>query len=367
MNDALGAPPPPRAEATELAAVDAPCAPCAPAPRAPCVPCDPCTSDWYAGVGPIYLPGIGVSLEVGRVLARTPTNTWSVEARGIFEFLDNTAFIAGGGGKTEWIDWKSAEVGVKVSRSPQAYRHLTGRFGAAFARYVGGDNHIVQEDGSYYGVYAGIGFETDVSDRLTVGPSLTGLLITGGELDRTYLVPQLEWHAIWSLGGNSSCAEKACERPVRDFYAGLSPTLFPGIGASAEFGQVFARTASATWSFEVQATKEYLAPVLGGETGEGNDFAQIRGGFKVSLSPCACRHLVLRAGATAFRGTGTSDTLDVEGTFNGFYGGLGYEFDLSDRWTTGPEATVLLGFEEGGGEDDTVIVPQVGWHLIYRF
>ncbi len=355
------APPTPCADASELAIADVPCGP------APCAPCSPCTADWYAGVAPIYLPGIGLSLEVGRVFARTPTNTWSVEARGTYEFLDNTMFISGSSG-SDWIDWKSAEVGVKVSRSPEAYRHLTGRFGASVARYVGGDRHIVQDDGWYYGLYAGIGFETELSDRLTVGPRLTPLLIAGAS-DRAYAVPQLEWHAIWSLGGSTSCAPKACERPVGDFYAGLSATAFPGIGASAEFGQVFARTDRATWSFEVQATRQYMASFLGGESGAGNDdddYASIRGGFKVSLSPCSCRHLVARLGATAFRSTFTSDTLDVEGTYNGFYAGLGYEFDLSDRWTTGPEATAMFGWQEGN-VDNTAFLPQVGWHLIYRF
>jgi len=50
-----------------------------------CAPADAARRDWYAGGAFSYGPDLGASIEVGRVIARNPTATWSVEGPPNFE------------------------------------------------------------------------------------------------------------------------------------------------------------------------------------------------------------------------------------------------------------------------------------------
>lgn len=317
--------------------------------------------DWYAGPAVSYGPDLGASVEVGRIIDRNACATWSVEARATWLFADNTEFLDRSSTE-EPADWKQLSAGVKVSFAPEASRHLTGRLGIVLAD-VHGNLNLVRDAGTYYGAYAGIGFETDLTERLTMGPSVTACVLTRADGDDTYFVPQLDWHLTWSFGAASCVASRrdACAAR-RELYVGASATALPGLGGSLEFGQVFARDAVATWSFEVQATKQTLDGVFGG-TDPGADYAQLRAGAKASLLPECRGHVVGRLGFCTFKPRGTTDFIDLATTYYGLYVGVGYEWELSERWSTGPEASLLVGFVEGG-DTDVRAVPQVGWHLI---
>jgi hypothetical protein len=336
-----------------------PCSPCAPAAPEPTPSC----RDWYAGGALAYGPDIGLAAEAGRIFDRDPSATWSVEGRATYEFVDNTEFLSAGSGLAP-PRWKQLELGVKVALAPEAAHHLTGRLGLVLADVQGNLNRV-RDVGTYYGACAGIGFETELPSGVTIGPSVSGLLLEHEGGGSPYVVPQLDWHVTWALGGGSCCAadrEDPCDYVAhREFYAGASATALPGLGASAELGQAFLHRPYATWSFEMQATKQTLDGVFGGRD-PGADCAQLLIGVKASFTPERRGHLVGRLGFCALRATGTNDYLDVATTYYGAYAGLGYEWDLSDRWTTGPDVKALVGLREGEGTVE--VIPQVGWHLI---
>lgn len=153
--------------------------------------------------------------------------------------------------------------------------------------------------------------------------------------------------------------------PRGEVYVGGIVLAGPGFGGGAEFGQVFARSPAVTWSFEgAAAWADLSATPFGGNEDQGGSWGQIRGGVKASFNPCGRGHPTARAGLLWFRATQDAEFIDGPGDYFGGYLGLGYEWDVTRWFTTGPEVTVLLAAQEKSVS--IVAVPQIQWHFIFN-
>jgi hypothetical protein len=160
------------------------------------------------------------------------------------------------------------------------------------------------------------------------------------------------------------CAARPFSKPIGEVYGGGTVLASPAVGGSLEFGQVFARSAAADWSFEIEGGVQALDAELYGNTSNGT-WAQAQGGVKASFNPLGRGHPTARAGIAWFRTTEPTEFVDEEGDYVGLYAGVGYEVDVSPRFTTGPEISVMAAAKEGGS--DPVYVPQFSWHFLYNF
>ena len=304
------------------------------------------------------LPNIGLGLGGGRVFTTTKDDTWSFEVQGVYQFVDDKTFVDNG--SPEAGDWLQLRAGFKASNNPNGRRHLTKRFGAVLIDAAGAPN-VIQDPGTYWGVYGGIGFETDLTPTLTVGPELSVMVVADDEdFDVARPIPQLNWHAIvWLGGARGSCLERA---PYGELYVGAHLMASPGFGGGVEAGQVFARSSLATWSLEVLAGAQDPSDALLFE--EDGRWGQIRGGVKASFQPCSCGHWTARAGAVWLRSTARNEFLDLTGDYVGAYLGGGYEWDIGKRFATGPEL-VLMGVARESSSDFEAVV-QAHWHFIVK-
>ena len=91
----------------------------------------------------------------------------------------------------------------------------------------------------------------------------------------------------------------------------------------------------------------------------------MQGGVKASLLPCGRLHPTGRLGLAWFRATEDTEFIPEAGDYVGVYAGLGLEYDLTDRITTGPEISLIAASKEG--EFDPVYVPQFSWHVLWNF
>lgn len=344
---------------TAEAPAPAPCA-CPPPCRVVDLGCwtpPPCRAT-YADASLSFLPNLGLGIGAGRVFARTADDIWSFEVQGTYQFLDDASIADDG--NPEAGDWLQLRAGFKASSNPRGRRHFTKRFGAVVFD-AAGDPNIVQEPGTYWGVYGGLGFETDLTPTLTVGPELSVLVTTReDEFEFARPVPQLTWHAIVWLGGNrGTCLTRA---PLGELYVGGHAIASPGLGGGLEAGQVFSRSSVATWSLEVLGSYQDASDALAFE--EDGKWAQIRGGVKAAFQPCACGHWTARAGVVWLRSTARNEFLDRTGDHVGAYLGGGYEWDIGRRFATGPEVALLMVAREGSSSFEPVV--QAHWHFILK-
>lgn len=175
-----------------------------------------------------------------------------------------------------------------------------------------------------------------------------------------------------------SCCWNRCEKA----YVGIAPTLMPGIGGGFEFGVHFNRSRNILWSFELGMQYQDLWKEFSDEPGDGA-YSMARVGIRARFSPQSCGHLTLRFGGTWFEAEGTPIELSVaqiekRGDYLGAYVGIGYEWDIGRRWSTGPEIALIVAgainarpdrLDTGRpveGREDLAIVPVFYWHVNYR-
>jgi len=169
-------------------------------------------------------------------------------------------------------------------------------------------------------------------------------------------------------GSPVCCPTYPCGNPCGG-YGGISVNGLPGLGAGAEFGVNFKNTRKVMWSWEMGIQYQDLTAAISGESLSGKYF-QLRAGVRARFKPCCKGHPTLRAGVSWFNVTGDPigiDTAQIDsiGDYLGGYLGLGYEWDIGRRWSTGPEAAITVGTNVNNG--DIAIVPTVFWHFNYRF
>jgi hypothetical protein len=149
--------------------------------------------DWYAGGSFSAIPGVGLALEGGKVLARPEKHDWAAEAQLVRHFWDDSDLAddeLGDEGRMTAV-----RAGFKHSTSPGHRRHVTFRYGFEFYRATG-DPGIVDEPGDYYGAYFGVGFETELSRRWTMGPELSVAFLDGPQFE---VVPTFFWHLAYDF------------------------------------------------------------------------------------------------------------------------------------------------------------------------
>ena len=329
---------------------------CCPQLDLACWPCTPGRTT-YVDATASFLPNIGIGLGAGKIVARSEHLTHALEVGGIFQFIDDESFIDDNNPAAG--NWTQLRAGLKTTLWPKARRHLTFRVGGVYIHAAGVPN-ILEIPGDYFGIYGSVGFETDVTSCLTIGPEIAVMAVTPDDRFHIEGIPQVNYHVIWWPGRGHPDVPRA---PLGEIYAGLHLSALPGLGAGLTFGHVLARTDAATYSFEMLATFQDASDALL-FTGNG-EYGQVRGGFKALFQPCCQGHLTARAGATWLRSTTTSDVLSGPGDYFGLYAGLGYELDLSPRLSTGPELT-LFAVDEEKGSFKIDVIPQINWHLTLK-
>jgi len=153
----------------------------------------------------------------------------------------------------------------------------------------------------------------------------------------------------------------------RDWYAGVSFSAIPGVGLAAHGGKVLARPETHDWSAEAMLIRHFLDDEDLADDGNKatGRMTAVRAGFKHATNPGHKIRATYRYGFMFYRATGTPGIVDFPGNYYGAYGSVGFETELSRRWTMGPEFS--LAFLEGEGRPGFEIVPTFFWHLIYNF
>lgn len=313
--------------------------------------------NFYAGGGLSLFPNIGASIHAGYVVKRFSKFELAAEAEGIWQFLDDETFADDENDAAG--NWYQLKLGGLARFAPEARRHLTTRAGFTWFQANGVPN-MVEKPGDYYGGYVGVGFETDLTPNLTIGPEFTLLVTKGPDTWNDGVVPQLGWKLTWRPCTGYLHAQRPM--PPGEIYGGIAALVSPALGGAFEFGQVFRRDGTAVWSFELQAGAQVLDDYMWSH-GDG-DWAQLRGGFKASFSPRCKGHLTGRLGMAWVRSTGETEFLSKPEDYYGAYVGVGYEYDLNPHLTTGPELTFLLMSVEK--TFDIEVVPQFQWHFIVK-
>ncbi len=324
---------------------------------------EPDSGDTYYGAGGHLIPSIGASIHGGRVIRRTKDWTLALEAELMGHFIDDEAFVDDGNPAADpFIQLKT---GVKFRSNPSGFRHWTARAGLTYF-YAGKDPNIVQDEGSYLGVYGGIGYETDITQNITVGPELSLTVASkADEIDFSHgVVPTLSWRVTWWPGGNG-CSLDRWRKPG-ELYMDLAAMALPSIGGGFGFGQVFSREDGKTWSFEALAGLQSLDDGTLWADSDG-EFGQFRGGVKVAFADRGMGHWVGRAGLAFLRNTGEIQGFSDTGDYFGGYVGIGYEFEINKWLTMGPEISLTVADKEGLSDIDIEVLPQFLWHVIIKF
>ncbi|MDA1194267.1 MAG: outer membrane beta-barrel protein [Planctomycetota bacterium] len=177
----------------------------------------------------------------------------------------------------------------------------------------------------------------------------------------------------------SRCAPSPCPDPCDPCrergYAGLGFAVGPGYGGIADVGLNIGRIRNATLS----VNGRYMWMDLSDDLDGGDD--KFRGkllafqlGLRARFDRFACcdrLHPTVRLGFGWMQATGRPDLLDLAdvdgaGDYVGAYVGLGLDYDLSRKWSTGPEIALFGGWDVDDA-DNMAWVPTVSWHLTYRF
>jgi hypothetical protein len=154
----------------------------------------------------------------------------------------------------------------------------------------------------------------------------------------------------------------------RNWYAGVSFSAIPGVGLAAHGGKVLARPDTFDWSGEAMIIRHFLDDrdlADDGHAASSGRMTAVRAGFKHSTNPGRKVHATYRYGFMFYRASGIPGIVEAPGDYFGAYGGVGFETELSRRWTMGPEFSVA--FLEGEGSLGFEVVPSFYWHLIHNF
>ena len=165
----------------------------------------------------------------------------------------------------------------------------------------------------------------------------------------------------------TACRSRIPSDNVRNAFVSAGLSALPQVGVALGGGWRVATRESYDLFIEAEGTVQFLDDTDFNDDGFGGPgtFTQARLGLKHALSPGHKRHVTVRYGVLWFRARGGVTIIDAPGDYVGAYVGLGFETELSERWTMGPEIRILL--VNGTGSQGFEVVPQFAWHLIFRF
>ncbi len=180
--------------------------PCAPTP---CVP-NPCGADRYKcdqgyfGGGVSVYPGVGFFVEGGKLLCSSCSSATYAEMSMHYQDLtddfngindaNNAVFVA-------------VNIGIKHVLRPQARVRGVLRAGLGWAHVSGWDRGkdnldfgILDAIQNSWGVYAGVGLETDImGGRVTMGPEFRVFATTSTSGSRSNVLPMILWHIDFNM------------------------------------------------------------------------------------------------------------------------------------------------------------------------
>jgi len=144
-------------------------------------------------------------------------------------------------------------------------------------------------------------------------------------------------------------------------YAGIGAAVSPDVGFTVTGGQLMRERERFDFAFEMRASRQGSddSPTQDGK------FVQIQAGVKQTASPGHPRRLFFKYGATWLRANGDPKFIDVPGDYFGVFGSVGYDIDLSERWTLSPEFQLTV--VDGEGSTGSEVIPQGFLTLLFRF
>jgi hypothetical protein len=148
----------------------------------------------FVDTGVSFLPQVGVAAGGGVRLGGSGASEFHLEAEVAYQSLDDKDVLDDGNGAQG--PWRQAQVGVKQVLRPDRRRHVVVRYGAAWFRQTGVTG-IIDGPGTYWGGFGGVGFETDVSPRVSIGPEVRVIVAQGEGAPGWEIVPQLRLHVVF--------------------------------------------------------------------------------------------------------------------------------------------------------------------------
>lgn len=167
-------------------------------------------------------------------------------------------------------------------------------------------------------------------------------------------------------------------------YVGMSGNVLPGLGFGMQFGYIFERTPCIIWSVEGGMSYHDMTNIISPDISSAKMF-MANVGVRALFLPQSRIHPILTAGVGWYHATGAPGTVEVAqidfaGDYLGGYVGFGAMYELSDRWTTGPEFRFWLGSNIEAlparssnnataprGKRHFSYIPMVYWHVHYNF
>lgn len=174
----------------------------------------------------------------------------------------------------------------------------------------------------------------------------------------------MRFHLLLLLSLAGACRSSSNDR---DSYVGGGIIALPQLGPVVSAGHRVRRPHQWDTYLEAEAAYQFIDDkdlADDGFPGAGS-VTQFRLGLKHVLAPEAKRRLTFRWGAVWFQSTGEAVLIDRAGRYAGAYLSFGFETDLSERWSMGPDIRAL--FVEGTGSADFEVVPQFAWQLVFRY
>ncbi|MEW6072257.1 MAG: hypothetical protein AB1726_06615 [Planctomycetota bacterium] len=147
------------------------------------------------GGGPSALPNLGLAAAAAVRLREGPRASAWIEAEVTQQCLDDADLT--GKDYPAAGDWTQARAGLKLAFPAAAPREWTVRTGLVWLEARGRPN-LVDDPGSYAGLYLDLGFETRLGEHLRAGPSLAVMGVAAERGGGRELVPQVAWRLLWT-------------------------------------------------------------------------------------------------------------------------------------------------------------------------
>lgn len=166
--------------------------------------------------------------------------------------------------------------------------------------------------------------------------------------------------------GVLALATAACQAPEggRDPRLGLAASILPNVGLEAQGSVLWKRRPEVDWRIEASVAQQFLDDedfVTDGNPAAG-DLTQVGLSLRAVTAAKDRRHWTLRTGLVWIRARGAPNIIEEAGDYVGLRIGLGFETDLTPRWSIGPEIALIPAWGEGEFE----LVPQFTWGVRWR-
>lgn len=135
----------------------------------------------------------------------------------------------------------------------------------------------------------------------------------------------------------------------------------PSVGGSISLDQKFDESDFFNWAFELRGVFQGGAA----SSMQQGHFFEAEMGVRQTLSPGHPEHLYFRYGVTWLRATGDPNLISAPGDYFGGYAGAGYEWELNDQLSIGPEFDCIL--VNGEGSLGTEFLPRAAFNVRFKF